>query len=54
VQDTAGPERFRTITSSYYRGAHGVLLTFDMTSRESFEAIDVFAEDSIRYAVSLA
>ena len=25
-QDTAGQERFRTITSSYYRGAQGVIL----------------------------
>ena len=26
MQDTAGQERFRTITSSYYRGAQGVIL----------------------------
>ena len=26
VQDTAGQERFRTITASYYRGAQGVIL----------------------------
>lgn len=26
VQDTAGQERFRTITSSYYRGAQGIIL----------------------------
>ena len=26
LQDTAGQERFRTITSSYYRGAQGVIL----------------------------
>ena len=25
-QDTAGQERFRTITASYYRGAQGVIL----------------------------
>ena len=25
-QDTAGQERFRTLTSSYYRNAHGVIL----------------------------
>lgn len=25
-QDTAGQERFRTLTSSYYRGAQGVIL----------------------------
>jgi hypothetical protein len=26
TQDTAGQERFRTITASYYRGAQGVIL----------------------------
>lgn len=26
MQDTAGQERFRTITSSYYRGAQGIIL----------------------------
>jgi hypothetical protein len=25
-QDTAGQERFRTLTSSYYRGAQGVVM----------------------------
>ena len=26
LQDTAGQEKFRTLTPSYYRGAHGVIL----------------------------
>lgn len=26
LQDTAGQERFRTLTPSYYRGAQGVIL----------------------------
>jgi Ras-related protein Rab-18 len=37
VWDPAGQERFRTLTSSYYRGAHGVVFVYDVTSRESFE-----------------
>ena len=39
IWDTAGQERFRTIISSYYRGAHGILLIFDVTETESFESL---------------
>jgi Ras-related protein Rab-1A len=39
IWDTAGQERFRTIISSYYKGAHGILLIFDLTETESFESL---------------
>jgi len=39
IWDTAGQERFRTITVSYFKGAHGVALVYDVTDRETFEAI---------------
>ncbi|KAI0797525.1 ras-domain-containing protein [Abortiporus biennis] len=34
--DTAGTESFRSITRSYYRGAAGCLLVYDVSSRQSF------------------
>lgn len=40
IWDTAGQERFRNIVNSYYRGAHIVLLTFDLSSYKSFVNID--------------
>ncbi len=40
IWDTAGQERFRTIISSYYRGAQGILLVFDVTEKESFESLN--------------
>merc|ERR1719305_1350536 len=37
--DTAGQDRFRSIVRSYYRGAAGALLCYDITRRESFEHV---------------
>lgn len=39
IWDTAGQERFRTITKTYYKGAHGIILTFDVTDETSFKNI---------------
>lgn len=39
IWDTAGQERFRAITTSYYRGADGVLIVYDVTNPESLENI---------------
>lgn len=37
VRDTAGQERFNSITSAYYRGAKGIVLVYDITKLESFD-----------------
>jgi Ras-related protein Rab-1A len=36
IWDTAGQEKFRTITSSYYRGAHALMIVFDITDMQSY------------------
>ena len=38
--DTAGQERFRTITTAHYRNAMGILLVFDVTKEDSFKNIN--------------
>ncbi len=49
-QDTAGQERFRTLTPSYYRGAQGVILVYDVTSRNSFAKLDMWLTELETYA----
>lgn len=34
--DTAGGEKFRTLTSSFFRHADAVIIAYDVTNRESF------------------
>ena len=36
-RDTAGQERFNSITSAYYRGAKGIVLVYDITKQETFD-----------------
>lgn len=43
-------ERFRTITSAYYRGAHGVMLVFDLTSAQSFTSVRSWMRNITEYA----
>lgn len=40
IWDTAGQERYKSINKMYYRGAHAVLLIFDITNLKSFQNID--------------
>ena len=49
VWDTAGQERFRSVTQSYYHNADGVIITYDITSRKSFESVDQWLEDVHRF-----
>jgi len=39
IFDTAGQERFKSVTKHYYRGADACLLVYDISSRESFEEV---------------
>jgi len=50
IWDSAGQERFRTITRAYYRGSHGIFLCFDLTSQESFDNLNQWLKEINLYA----
>jgi len=50
IWDTAGQEKFRSITRSYYRGAAGCLLVYDITRRETFDHLPSWLDDCRKYA----
>ncbi|KAF5742819.1 ras-related protein RABB1c-like [Tripterygium wilfordii] len=52
IWDTAGQESFRSITRSYYRGAAGALLVYDITRRETFNHLASWLEDARQHANS--
>lgn len=45
IYDTAGQERFHTITSSYYHAADGIGIVYDVTNKDSFDAVNVWLND---------
>ena len=45
IWDTAGEERYRSITNAYYKGAKGSLLVYDITNKKSFENVEKWISD---------
>ncbi|VTJ88720.1 Hypothetical predicted protein, partial [Marmota monax] len=50
IRDTAGQERFQKITSSYYRGTHGIIVVYDVTDQESFNNVKQWLQEIDHYA----
>ena len=50
IWDTAGQDRFKTITSSYYKGAHGIIVTYDITDRDSFAKVSEWMSEVDKHA----
>ena len=50
IWDTAGHEKFRTITTSYYKSAHAILVLYDITEETSFEHIKNWMIDIDKFA----
>ena len=45
IWDTAGQEKFRSLAPMYYRNSNVALLVYDVTSKESFEALTVWKKE---------
>jgi len=45
IWDTAGMEKYKQITTSYYRGAQAALICFDLTSKQSFLNLEKWIGD---------
>lgn len=52
IVDTAGQERYRSVTSSYYRGSQGCLIVFDTSEETSFVNIEHWYNDLMNYCNS--
>lgn len=50
IWDTAGSERFRTLMPSYYRGAQGAILVYDVTNRATFLKLDHWLNELETYS----
>ena len=50
--DTAGAERFRTLTASYYRGVHAYILVYDVSDRNSFQSLAYWVDQVEKNATS--
>ncbi|KYN19259.1 Ras-related protein Rab-18-B, partial [Trachymyrmex cornetzi] len=47
--DTAGQERFRTLTPSYYRDGQGAILMYDVTDRNTFVKLETWLNELNTY-----
>jgi small GTP-binding protein len=47
--DTAGTEKFRSITTGYYRGADAAFVVFDLSSKTSFKTVSEWIENYYKY-----
>jgi Ras-related protein Rab-18 len=48
-QDTAGQERFRTLTPTYYRNAQGAIIVYDVSRRQTFERVEQWLQELDAY-----
>lgn len=50
IWDLSGQEKFRSITTSYYRNCHGIIITFDITNSDSFKNLNKILMDVYKFS----
>lgn len=45
IWDTAGQEKFRALTSAYYRGAVGAIIVFDLSKNVTFQHVEQWIKE---------
>lgn len=54
IWDSAGYGRFRIMTSSYYKGANGIIMVYDITNKDSFDHLSNWLKEVHLYAPETA
>ena len=52
VWDTAGQQQFHKITTSYYRGAHGIMVVYDVSDPESLANVEYWIKNIKTHATA--
>ena len=52
IVDNSGVEKFRHLCRRYYKESHGIILIYDITSKESFGVADYFLNDLRKSEIS--
>jgi len=49
IWDSAGQEKFKSITAAYYKGAKGAMIVYDISKKESFNSIGKWYQEVREY-----
>ena len=50
IWDTAGQEKFRSLTRQYYRDSQGAIIVFDITKKRTFDSLQTWIDDIQDYS----
>lgn len=45
IWDTAGEEKFRSITPMYYKNASAIIIVYDITTLQTFQSLSKWVEE---------